>query len=314
MEKSIALARRIVPLAVCLILFVLFFKSGPDYFSERWFKEIWNFGHIIFFALFTAILLRKTPLLISLDVLWQISIVMGIALILGISIELAQNTIGRSLDKADIFRNLIGAWTGFFFFSPEKLKLRNLTIRSGQVLGVALITLQIIAYSFVLIDDYRIHRDTPLLAGFEHKAELKRWSGIAKYSLSSEQKISGNSSMKIKLGTEKYSNTSLNAFIRDWSKFKSLSASFYNPQSEPLEITIKITDIVHNRGKQAYHNRFNREIELKPGWNLIGIDTVDIKNAPKNRAMKMTHISKVTFFSSNLESPKIVFVDNVKLQ
>jgi hypothetical protein len=72
-------------------LFILFFIGGPSYYSPI-FKELWNMGHILFFALTTykliSLIKHKTTLVILTSSLIY-------CFTLSTLIELVQSKIGR---------------------------------------------------------------------------------------------------------------------------------------------------------------------------------------------------------------------------
>jgi hypothetical protein len=72
-----------------LILSLLFFFGGPDYYSTRSFKHFWDLGHIVFFAIFTYIILSLWQKLSNQTFWRQCAWIFGITLCLGV-IEIAR--------------------------------------------------------------------------------------------------------------------------------------------------------------------------------------------------------------------------------
>ena len=104
-------------LMVVIALFVLFFIGGPSYYSSPVFKELWNIGHILFFALTTykliSLIKHKTTFIILASSLIY-------CFTLGALIELVQSKIGRSLDWHDIYRDALGTFLALSIYIYQK--------------------------------------------------------------------------------------------------------------------------------------------------------------------------------------------------
>ena len=120
------------------------------------------------------------------------------------------------------------------------------------------------------LDEYRAHREFPLLGDFENKSELSRWEGGARLSRDTEVSQQGNYSAKITMTTDHYSGVSLRHFPGDWSGWTGLAFSVFNPDRE-FELYYRVHDILHRGDMQEYSNRFNGKNVLHHGWNDIVI-------------------------------------------
>jgi len=304
--------------SVLSLMFILFFIGGPSYYSSPVFKEFWNIGHIVFFALSTyqliALIKQKSTLVI-------IIVSFFYCILLGGAIELIQSKIGRCLDLHDIYRDGLGSLLAFSVFYIKKIKQQYPPIQKSVYLAyfilfsslVLIITDQSRLYQIIKID-LQARNNFPILADFKNKKELKQWSGN-NLTLSRKHVLTGLYSMKVVLtGKTKYSGFSLKHFPSNWHGYQYLLINIYNPDIKPLKICMKITDFDHDINNQAYNNRFNKCYTLNgEQWSNIKIPLEDIKNNPKNRELDLTDMSQLGMFTSGLEHNRIIFLDAISL-
>ena len=152
-----------------------------------------------------------------------------------------------------------------------------------------------------------------MLSGFETPWEIDRWQGSAEYAIDKDVHIEGHHSLRVLLGTGRYSGIGLKYFPENWEGARSFRFSVYNPTNEVLALTCRINDRRHEQDRHRYEDRFNRLYELHKGWTTIDIDTQDIRNAPKGRQMDMQHIQGVGIFTMDLPQARVMYIDAVRL-
>jgi len=303
-------------LSTLTILFVLFFIGGPSYYSSPIYKEFWNIGHIIFFALSTYQLIKlfkkKPPLFIIL-------ISFGYCLILGSSIELLQSKIGRSMDLHDLYRDALGSLLALTFVFYQRNKKNAFDPKRYQYLSLLLLSFVLIALDQKhLVQAIQVNlqaqNNFPILGDFDNFYELKQWSGKG-LSLSSKHVLTGLFSMKVELSaTTKYSGFTLKHMPKNWKGYSYLLINIFNPDDDNLKINAKITDYEHDLSAQRYNNRYNNNYTLLAGqWNTIKIKLKDIKNSPKNRKLNLAEMSQLGLFTSGLKENKIIYLDAITL-
>jgi VanZ family protein len=113
----------LIPLA--LLLALLFFFGGPNYYSTRSFKYFWDQGHIIFFAIFAYIIISFWPKLSEQPFWRQCALILGMTLSLGLAVEIGQSGIDRSPSFFDLIRDLIGASLALFFWPHQGKSCQN---------------------------------------------------------------------------------------------------------------------------------------------------------------------------------------------
>ena len=293
------------------ILFIFFFVGGPDYYSPRSVKAFWNAGHIIFFALFSYQLLRHPKFLPSNSRSLRIVVCLLVAFFLGVLIEIVQSGLSRNVSIDDISNNMLGALIGLFI-SPLRQQLSKAIRYCVAFVLLCLLLLQVIPWVAVLLDEISARQSFPVLSDFEQTIEKTRWTGSAITEVNSEKVISGEKSLQILLGTEKYSGLSLSYFNEDWSGFRELQLSVYNPDN-PLEIIVRIHDRQHVIGEQLYSDRFNRRFTLQQGWNTLSIPLDEVAAAPATRVLDLATVLGLAIFVIKQPLPRTIYLDNVRL-
>lgn len=292
------------------ILFVVpfFFVGGPDASSTFLLKNAWNFGHIIFFAMLMLLIQSFKPL-----AHWrQWLLVTIIAVAVGSVIEFAQHFVGRNSSVGDVLHNVFGVWLGLFWGQkPTRL------IWLLRFISVLLITpiLWLVGDSGIALLTMR--NQFPQLNSFESRHELQQLhASTAQVKIHQTQQFHthGISAAQIALGTHPYSGVNLLVGYGDWGGYAVLLMDLYNPDSEPLELVVRISDYAHDRGGYRFNDRFNRRIVLIKGWNQVQIDLNDVRTAPRNRFMQMNNINNMTIFAAQLPQIRNFYLDNIRLQ
>ena len=297
-----------------LPLFILFFVDSSDYRPTRSFQIAWNLGHIVFFALTVSLFLQQSSILRKSSGLRQFWIIVGICLIFGILIESIQDMVGRQADWSDILRNILGGLIALVFFPHRKFGSNaNFGIRSKAVVIVLLCT-QLYPLILTLLDEQMARNRFPVISNFENQLELASWYSDGNMTLDKNIVSNGNSSARIELTTKFYSGASLSYFHGNWENYKQLSFSIYLPDQPALPLTYRIHDRQHKQTGNQYNDRFNQKILLKLGWNHVSIDLKDVIHSPRTRLMDIESITNIQFFAINLKQPRVIYLDNLRLE
>ncbi len=308
-------ARLRIVLALGLLLFgtVFLFYSGPDYSAARSIKELWNLGHIGYFALLIWLLghipaIRRAPR-------WrQWSGLLLLSFVLGVGIEILQYGASRDPDMGDVSRDMAGALLMLAFYpslSNFRQRRHRLALRS---LALLVLVIHLAPISIALLDEAIARHQFPLLSNFETPFEIDRWNGNAHLSVADLP--DGSRALRIELGTTPYSGAGMAYLPVDWRGYETLSLLFYNPDQRALGITLRVHDRQHEQGAQAYamQDRFNRRFVLKPGWNKINVALAQIRHAPRGRLMDLSQIRNVSFFATRLPYPRELYLERIYLE
>jgi len=298
-----------------LILFaVLFFWGGPDYYSPRSFKNIWNLGHIVFYTLLFLYLLQFWLWYSSLSFYRQVGWGLVLTLFTGIGIELIQIQFSRLPEFGDIWRNILGCMLALIFFSRSTRSFGSKHLKIPKLLIIFFVLLEFSYPVISIIDEMIARKQFPLLSGFETPFEMDRWEAGDRLQRSHLYSLEGKYSAQILLDTDRYSGVALIYFPHNWQNYKTLHFSVYNPDNQPLSVTCRIHDWEHIVNGQQFSDRFNKRFILNPGWNEIIIPMGEIQNAPQGRLMNLKQIYNFGFFASNLKMARTVYLDDVRLE
>lgn len=295
---------------LALVASALLFVGGPDYESLRSFRYIWGIGHLFCFALWAYLYVdwRSNQPFIR-----QMIEVTILIFIIGGLTELIQSQIGREATWQDLGNDLIGGLLGVAFFSQSRKTISPWQLKFLQTPILLMFFWSLLPVAKVLIDDVIALRQFPLLSGFETSLEGSRWSGSARRDIENTIYFSGDSSLRIKLTTQRYSGIGLKDFPRNWSAYSSVGLQVFNPDQEPLLLHFRIHDRLHSAHKNAYRDRFNASFEIKPGWNQLQIPLAKVAHAPKDRLLDLTHVAGMGVFVGKLDHPRTIYLDDVKL-
>lgn len=296
----------VLPYLLLLMLVLvspLFFIGGPDWVAAPWVRALWDLGHIGFFSL----LLFVAQFFINLrrPTAWLL-VTVGV-FVAGIGIEWLQGFLGRDSSWHDVWRNLVGVWIGLFWGQKATVAVCWL-----RLVSVLLVAPNLWVMGEVLWLQAYTTQQFPLLSSFENRWDVKRAHG--QVFLSEEQHAHGTTALKVVLNEKAYSGTGIHNLLGDWRGYEYLAMEFFNPDSLPLNMVIRITDKQHDRGEHNYDDRFNLPVMLHSGWNSIRIPIADIEQAPRARLLDLGAINRVDVFASGFAPGRIFYWDYLRLE
>jgi len=300
-------------LAMVGVLGVLLFVGGPDGESGRLHKEFWDLGHVPLFAglVFVALQLKSLnrhawPVLLLGCVMFS--------LLLGLMVEWIQLHVGRNFEVKDLFSDVLGGVMGLLGYGVLREKLKP-GARIGAALGILLLGMvALVPVTLAAADAWMMREDYPVLGDFETPFERERWdTNLARLEVTGDVVRFGHKAMKVTLLAGEYPDVTLKELSPEWSEFKSLRFSVYNTLNVPLPMVLKIYDREHVHNGYEHSDRFNREIDMQPGWNDIEVRMQDVFEAPRNREMNLHEIKSLSLFVEYLEVPVVIYVDGVRL-
>ncbi|UZE96570.1 VanZ family protein [Alkalimarinus alittae] len=297
----------------CLVLAgPLLFIGGPDHYSARPVKLLWDLGHIpLMFCL--GLILIKLLSILRLTSYWLFfSIYLCVILVVAVTTEFIQGKIGRIASISDVASDIWGALLAWLFIGHYPLVRRFAwrCVFTGVAIGLGAVVLS--RPAMVLYDEVLARVQFPLLAGFESTSELSRWKVKSGLVRSTDRATEGRYSLKVLLLPTGYSGVSFRDFPVDWRAFDVLRFDVWSPMMS-LPITVRVHDKTHQEGAQVYDDRFNRRYRLDKGWNRITIDLHEISQAPKGRTLKLSEVEGFGFFGYNLGFSETIYLDQVLL-
>ncbi len=79
-------------------------------------------------------------------------------------------------------------------------------------------------------------------------------------------------------------------------------------------MTLRINDLAHDLGENAYNDRFNTNLVLPPGEHSFRLDLDTVREAPSGRSMDMQNIRRLGLFVSRLPEPGTVYLRDIRLE
>lgn len=287
---------------VVLAAFPFFFLGGPTPGSTKLFCALWDSGHIFFFIALAFALSKKF------DVSrWRVCLVILVCVFLGGGlVEMIQAEIGRDGNWRDLLNDLAGTSIGLFWFQRA-----HKWVWGARILSVFICIPLLVSIFFELSARIVSLKQIPLLEGFE---SFVSFYGLKSVERSDEYHTQGQFSAKVRLNTGLYTGVSLIRLARDWSSYKKLCIDIYNPDPQLVNIALRVNDALHDINGWVDSDRFNQRIDLIVGWNHIEIPLIDIQHGPATRSMNLTQISRIIIYTRQLQQPKVIYVDNLRLE
>lgn len=298
-----------------LIIFLSIFLFVDDEVQQkhRLIGDVWNSGHLFLFALISYGYFSLDSK-VNHSISYKIILTTIVSLILGSAIEVIQLLFHRDFSKGDIINDLLGGYIGLLalavFNKQQTLKLKV----TAFILVIFCFAVGLRNMEKHLLDEWNMRQQFPVLSDFENQLEISRWENTRTVlQRTQEFTKTGAYSLKVTFLPGRYPNISLEHFINNWSGYKEIRYSIYNPSNKSHTFSMKVYDKKHISRGRSYDDRFNHTISVAPGWNTFNIPLTDIFNAPKHRSMNMQQIKGFSLFTDHLKQPLTIYVDNIHL-
>lgn len=297
-------------LVISLCFISLLFVDVGDLISERVIYVLWPIGHVTVFAFWTALLILYQPNIRNSSLIKQWYLLTLFCFGLGVTIELIQPFFGRSRQLDDLLMNYIGVLLSLILFTRHSV---HWIVKTGYfvVLGYFLLPSITTAY-----DEVKMQLEYPNLASFDNEVALTRWKADQRLTLITPQDLpeATTNMMKITFVKRQYSGVALRYFKRDWQQFSQLSFDLYNPYKQALPVTLIMTDKHYNKGKPNAQDRFDKILQIKPGYNHIDLPLDEVKQGVALREMDLENMAGVDFYMYKLKTPTYLYLASLYLQ
>lgn len=306
---KIAARAAIIPVALML---VFLFVGKIDHFDSRVIREAWQTGHFFLFAGLAYILtqthwLKKRPK-------WQVfAIIVSGSILIGLITEVLQFLVGRSFQLSDLAMDTIGGSAGFFLaqISPHRSLIQNTL---ACFVFVVLTIFGLNKFLVIVYDDTQIKLKTPILSDFETPFELTRWRELmTTHEVSKDVVRNGANALKVTFDAGKHPHSVLRDMHFDWRDYKALNLSIYNAQPHSQQMLLLIHDHESWRSIENHQDRFNKKLNLRPGWNDISVNIDDVRQGPKSRQIELNRIYSISFILNKIEDAKVLYIDHIYL-
>jgi hypothetical protein len=140
-------------------------------------------GHILFFSIFSHLILLKWPKNSETTFLRQSTSIILITICLGSLIELAQTASFRTSDLMDVVRDVIGCLIALAFYAPNRKTISKTCLTIFQTISVIMVSMAFLPLIAASIDETAARNQFPVLSDFETRFETGRWTGDADFSI-----------------------------------------------------------------------------------------------------------------------------------
>lgn len=287
--------------------------DGPEYQSPRSLCAAWDLGHIVAFSLWSYLLLTWRALRET-SPARQWGITLAFCLVAGAATEGIQSLLGGDASIGDLLRDMVGGVIALSWFSPSAKVLPERLRRAARSVAVTLLLIACLPLATALSDEEIARHQFPVLSDFETPFEANRWDGGARFSVDRSVARHGKASLRVDMDTSLYSGVALVYFPRDWRGYHFLDLEALNPSPEEIDIICRIHDLRHEEGEQRYEDRFNKVFRLRSGWNHLRVDLEEVARAPAGRTLDLGTIRAVGIFATRLPTPRILFLDHIRLE
>jgi len=98
---------------------------------------------------------------------------------------------------------------------------------------------------------------------------------------------------------------------RDWTGYDRLVLDLHSALTRPVVLGMKIDDLDDGHMVRAV---FSREFVVHPGDNRITVPLSEIRSAPRDREMDLTHITGLAFYTLDAAQSFSLYLDELRLE
>ena len=167
-----------------------------------------------------------------------------------------------------------------------------------------------------LNDEARALAQFPVLASFESTIELSRFQFDEGMDPRVVQMLDDDgrpfSATLLRLLPGEYPGFVFRHFPRDWLDMRALQLVIVNPDTVPLDLTLRIDDVEYDYELDE-HDRYNRSFSFLPGTNRIEIPLSDVEAAPRNRRFDLARVQRLLVYAVDLGQPRDIIIGPIVL-
>jgi len=230
---------------------------------------------------------------------------------LGAASEAAQYCVGRSFSLKDIAADGLGVVAGTLWAIAwaRQTKWSRCALCAA---AAALLFLGVTPAILTVVDTALQYRDFPVLASFEQPLERLRWrTWSCRMHRCAGHAADGDWSARVELQPGKYPGMATYVPVADWTGYKELIFDVELDEGPPLDWFVGIAD---RSSRESAEDQFERRFRLKPGQQRIVVSLADVERGPATRPLDLGRISLLRFYVGEVNQPRILYLDNVRLR
>ena len=145
-----------------------------------------------------------------------------------------------------------------------------------------------------------------LLSGFEDAADLDRWKPQgAQVERVHDHATQGQWSLKLTLTRGDYPGIAFTS-LAGWERYDIARLDVFNPQSQPVNVTIRLDDAQTTN----FGSRYNEDFLLHPGSNTLELPLRQLQTSDHKRNLDPARLMRFLLFGSR---PATLYLDNFRL-
>ena len=156
--------------------------------------------------------------------------------------------------------------------------------------------------------------DSRLLTGFEEPSDLREWkSQSASIQRVGTNVTQGHYALQLRLLEGAYPGVILSSgspLLTGWEGYDVARLDVFNPQSQPVALTVRIDDLQ----SVNYGARYNDGFVLRPGRNTIELPLRRLQTSDHQRYLDVSHLNRFMVFASDVQFSIVLFLDNFRLE
>lgn len=309
-------------LGIVALLLVIQFLPVPR--RTHFWDRFYDTGHILIFGLITVLLLHSL-MAVARDrlLLWQYLVAMTTALGMGIGLEIWQAHHNRTAEWIDGFNDVVGILafaSAFAIFDRRIAEPRQGILNRSRLASIVIALLVIGAVPMLnTVEVYSARRHLlPRLVDFRQP-----WEEVFYYTRSADfervespvpwpnddagvRRVVG----KLTLHPGHKPGFFMYEPYPDWRGYETLVVELFHTAAETQKFSLLVHDVHHNH---RYDDRFNLDLQLKPGFQRIVIPLSDIQRAPHARQMDMSQIAGFRLFAVDLDQSVELYLGELRL-
>jgi VanZ family protein len=273
-------------------------------------RPLLDLSHVPIFALASGLLVRWFAPLARLGVRLQLTVLLLLAFVVGGGIELLQPLFGRNASLDDAVYDLAGAATGVLFCSRRRRDFSWHWRRGLQIviLAVLLLASQRAVGWYIAASDAAAR--FPLLADFETPFAERLWSHGERTDAISRN---GLHSLHVSFPVHGWPAVTLEPTRPDWSGFRELRLSVFNPRPLAQDLGILVAD---RELPDRLGNRrpwFRQRVSLEPGWNDLAVPLAQVAMGGAEGPVDIAQVGFLTLEVPPAEGAVDLYLDDLHL-
>jgi hypothetical protein len=156
--------------------------------------------------------------------------------------------------------------------------------------------------------------ETRLLTGFEDDADELPWRLQGALAVRATQHATqGRHALQVTLLPGKYPGLLLDRespLLAGWDDYDLARLDVFNPQSQPVPVTVRIDD----QQSVNFGSRYNEGFVMRPGKNTIELPLRRLQTSDHKRNLDVSQLGRFMIFATDVQSPVALFLDNFRLE